>query len=220
LPDNKVKHRLFFIRGRPPVQLTSPDRVETPAAGPHEGLFIMTQKKEIRAKEFVADMNAGMTDSQLMDKYKISSTGLQSVFRKLVGAHVLTADDLRRRTPLYEDTATLDFDKLQFANEEKVSCLVPVYEASDPDRVGSICEISSKDLTISGLDAAKNDLKIFVVLCDDFFQIDSFELEARCKWRKIRNNEEGTLAAFEITDIADRDRHKLAALIRAVHMQD
>lgn len=59
----------------------------------------MAEKKKISAKEILADVKAGMTDQELMDKYQLSSSGLQSLFRKMIGANLLTEYDLDQRAP-------------------------------------------------------------------------------------------------------------------------
>ena len=39
--------------------------------------------KKIDAKTILADIEAGMSDSALMEKYKLSAVGLESLLRKL-----------------------------------------------------------------------------------------------------------------------------------------
>jgi Mor family transcriptional regulator len=44
---------------------------------------------KVDAKEILDDINAGMDDVQLMNKYKLSSFGLQSVFQKLANMNLM-----------------------------------------------------------------------------------------------------------------------------------
>ena len=46
------------------------------------------QKKRIRAKDVANDITSGLSDTQLMEKYQLTSRGLQSVFQKLLQANV------------------------------------------------------------------------------------------------------------------------------------
>ena len=52
--------------------------------------------KKIDAKTILADIEAGMSDSALMEKYKLSAVGLESLLRKLreseIIRHVSTMD--------------------------------------------------------------------------------------------------------------------------------
>jgi len=44
----------------------------------------MDFKREIEAKELIFDIRAGMTDSQLMEKYRLTYKGLKSALQKLL----------------------------------------------------------------------------------------------------------------------------------------
>jgi hypothetical protein len=46
--------------------------------------------KKISAKAIMIDLKAGMSDTELMEKYKISFQGLQDLFGKLVDAKLAT----------------------------------------------------------------------------------------------------------------------------------
>ena len=56
------------------------------------------EKKKISAKEALADIHSGMSDSALMSKYLLSSAGLQSLFDKLVTAGYLDLAEIQKRT--------------------------------------------------------------------------------------------------------------------------
>lgn len=55
-------------------------------------------KPKIDAKQALDDISSGMDDQALMDKYSISSKGLQSLYRKLVSAGAITQEDIDLRT--------------------------------------------------------------------------------------------------------------------------
>ncbi|MFC1834026.1 hypothetical protein ACFL2Q_04745 [Thermodesulfobacteriota bacterium] len=57
----------------------------------------MAEKKKISAKKILADIKSGATDEELMAKYQLSSQGLQTLFRKMIGANLLTESDLDDR---------------------------------------------------------------------------------------------------------------------------
>lgn len=61
-------------------------------------------KSKINAMEMIADIRAGTDDHALMQKYCLSAQGLQSAFKKLLSAGVVTQADLDRRTPFLERT--------------------------------------------------------------------------------------------------------------------
>lgn len=55
-------------------------------------------KPKIDAKQALVDIRTGMDDQTLMDKYSISARGLQSLFRKLVTAGIITQEEIDQRT--------------------------------------------------------------------------------------------------------------------------
>jgi hypothetical protein len=55
-------------------------------------------KRTINAKEALSDIRSGMTPDELMQKYRLSSKGLDALFRKLEGAGLLQKNELHRRT--------------------------------------------------------------------------------------------------------------------------
>jgi hypothetical protein len=61
-------------------------------------------KRKITGREVLKDIKAGMDDPALMEKYKLSAQGLQSVFMKLVNAGVLSQAELDARVPVSERT--------------------------------------------------------------------------------------------------------------------
>ena len=180
----------------------------------------MRPKKQIPVKEFLADMQGGMTDLQLMEKYKVSSRGLQRVFKKLLDVDAIAPADLRGRVPSFEDTVSLDFENLAFPKDEHLECLVPVYDANDPACTGSICELGDNGLTIEGFHVEPDDKRSIVVAAHDFFEIDSFPLEVRCKWSKPELPGKPPVAAFEIASVAKDDEPKLRSLVRLVRIHD
>ena len=57
-------------------------------------------KRKISAREVLADIRAGMTDSQLELKYSISNSSLRMVYRKLVAAGVLRKMSSQQRSEI------------------------------------------------------------------------------------------------------------------------
>jgi hypothetical protein len=68
--------------------------------------------RELSAKEVVRDIKAGMTDGQLMRKYKLSSKGLQHLLEQLIEAGLIKDDDLEIGKPQMESTVELTADVL------------------------------------------------------------------------------------------------------------
>jgi hypothetical protein len=65
-------------------------------------------KRRINAREALQDIRTGMTDAGLMEKYELTSQGVQSLYTKLVDHGLLTQEELDARTPLTMRTVALD----------------------------------------------------------------------------------------------------------------
>jgi hypothetical protein len=70
---------------------------------------------QVSAQEAARDIRSGMNDTALMDKYKLSSRGLQSLFNKLKAARLIQQIDLDRRGLGLDHTVDLKEDLLTFA---------------------------------------------------------------------------------------------------------
>ena len=57
-------------------------------------------KVVVDAKEALADIRSGLSDSELSEKYSLSAVGLQSLFSKLLAAGLITEAELSTRKPL------------------------------------------------------------------------------------------------------------------------
>jgi hypothetical protein len=64
-------------------------------------------KKEVNAKEFMRDVQDGMDDVGLMQKYKLTPKGLDSTFRKLLTVGLISRLELVARSTGQTDTVDL-----------------------------------------------------------------------------------------------------------------
>ena len=58
---------------------------------------IMPPRPNIRSADAVRDLRSGMTDAQLMEKYRLSAKGLESLLEKLVEIKAITREEIDRR---------------------------------------------------------------------------------------------------------------------------
>ncbi len=61
------------------------------------------EEKSLSAREVIRDIRAGLDDAALMEKYKVTPRGLQSLFKKLVAAGALTQAEVDARRKQRED---------------------------------------------------------------------------------------------------------------------
>jgi uncharacterized protein (DUF433 family) len=174
--------------------------------------FIVATKRRIDTKQLVADIRSNLTDVELMEKYKLSSRGLQRVFTKLVNSKAVKAEDLSGRNISYDDSVTLK--KVRGSIRALPILSILIHEEDTPDIIGRIRDLSEAGVGVSGLMAEVDDLKRFVVIPDEFLEIEPFSFEALCRW--FRKEGEGDLcnAGFEITDIDEGSLMQLRELLQ------
>ena len=64
-------------------------------------------KREINAKDFMSDVKAGMDDAGLMEKYRLTTKGLDSAFRKLLTVGLISRFEIAARRSGQEETVDL-----------------------------------------------------------------------------------------------------------------
>lgn len=67
----------------------------------HIGEYMATRPK-ISAKEFLADVRSGMTDEELVGKYRISRQSVQNLLSQLVSKGFMTQGELDKRGPVQD----------------------------------------------------------------------------------------------------------------------
>ena len=66
------------------------------------------KKRKINAKQVVRDIQLGLSDVEMMEKYELSSRGLQSLFEKVIAEGLVDPIDIEDRTPLHSRTVTVN----------------------------------------------------------------------------------------------------------------
>ena len=90
-------------------------------------------KRQIRAKVILADLRAGLSDHELMEKHRISEKGLRSILKKLLTAGLISKENFAWRSVLWDDTVTIDLRDIDLGNENGFSIPSPTREPSTKD---------------------------------------------------------------------------------------
>lgn len=168
-------------------------------------------KRKLKARELVMCIRNGMSDAQLMERYKLSAKGLQSAYQQLLKANAVTEEDLSGRSPGFEDTVTVEDTRR--LNRTKVRTVLPIYETRDLEVRGTVQDINEKGVGIRGIRAMEGEVKELVIASDDFVEVDPFVFEATCRWAK-KGDDGQYSGGFEITRITEASSHELRKLIQ------
>lgn len=102
------------------------------------------EKTRVDAKQAIDDIRAGMSDADLMEKYSISSRGLQSLFRKLVSSGLLKQSEIDARAMQPEESVIISLSGFRFAEAEAIQ--VPEWDLRPKPVL-----VSSEDMELTGL---------------------------------------------------------------------
>ncbi|AFM25504.1 PilZ domain-containing protein [Desulfomonile tiedjei] len=170
----------------------------------------MDLKREIEAKDLIFDIRTGMTDAQLMEKYRLTYKGLRSALKKLLNVQAISPEELYERFPLYEVITAEDMKELV---KGPLAMPLPVYESNDPDGKGQVRNISEQGVGIRGLASKVGETKHLVLDPTELASIDLISFYAQCRWVKKKSSGE-YVAGFEIIRISREGFQDLKKIIR------
>ena len=160
----------------------------------------------------LADVRAGLTDSELMEKHRVPYVKLDEVFRKLLDAKVITKGELYGRSSLFLDTVSVDAGSDESAHY--LAFPIPVSDAMNSRIVGRLRNVKEEVVGMVGIETKIDEHRSFVVYPEKFVDIQPIAFDAKCIW--FVRESDGFYAGFEITYISHRDRHRLDELVRAL----
>jgi hypothetical protein len=179
----------------------------------------MQAKRKITAKRLVDDVRSGLSNLELMEKYKLSSEGLLSAFNKLITSHTMEEEELAGRIPLLDDTIDIDHAR------EYPRCYpalgLPIYDEKDPEAEYLVVDLTEKGVQVVGMAARIGDLKTLIIKAGGIDErIKPCTFDAECRWVKMDPQKGNLVAGFEVTYISDKDLEVLAHIIRLLTFCD
>ncbi len=175
----------------------------------------MSAKRVVNAKDIVDDIRAGMSDKQLMTKYRLSSKGLQSAFTKLINNRILTVEEVYgqpRSTD--DDTDTVIIDDMTLIQKHFLTVTAPIYEADKPEIKGRLHEVTERGLTVIGIQARIGEEKFFVIPCKEFMSADRIDFRAECLWANVKPGTGQRISGYQITSISKESLARLRNLMQ------
>jgi hypothetical protein len=168
-------------------------------------------ERTISAGEVVADLRSGMRMSDLMQKFELSLEGLQGLVTILVDTGAIGRDEIYGDLFLEQDSVVPE--SVRQLHRFYLDFEIPIYKASRPELQGRIRDITDDGIGTVGLKCEVDQIETFVVLGDAFGDVAPFELEARCRWCRKREDTGEYSSGFQITYISEKDRAEMTKLI-------
>jgi hypothetical protein len=172
-----------------------------------------SEKRVIRARDFVQDIQCGMSNSGLRRKYKLSTKGLRTVFRKLLDARILTKNDILRR---FLNTRSLrHMRNSRRFQRKRIQYPLVVCDAETPELKGFVRDISEKGIAVEGIEADRGDLRALAIPSNELAETSTFEFVVECRWARPATDDSGEfpVSGFEITHISTGAFEELMKLI-------
>jgi PilZ domain len=173
----------------------------------------MGVNRQIPAGPVVEDIREGMTNAQLMKKYRVSSGMLEKIFKKLLDANMVTQRDLDGR--LLSPQEGVVHDSIR---QEPRCYMVMRLPITDMDNLNADCyvkDLSEKGVRICNLRVDVGERKNFLIQASEYADVQPFSFEAECRWVKNETDKERQVAGFEITRISEDDLSQLREFIQA-----
>jgi len=173
--------------------------------------YAMPLKRKIVAEEIVRDIRSGMTDSALMDKYRLTHPLLTVALKLLTERKFIGQSELDARKANVETLVGLF--PVRAVPRLSTPFAVSVRCEDDPNNEGRVFDVSSKGIGTIGIEATVGETKTLTILGDEYGEVFPFSLEATCRWVK-RGDDSKTRAGFEIAKISYGSRRELENWIR------
>jgi|WetSurMetagenome_2_1015567.scaffolds.fasta_scaffold383259_1 hypothetical protein len=162
--------------------------------------------KHIQAKEIVADIRNGLSDSDIMQKYGLTETGLQKLFRSLLDKKWLTPAEFEAWTIFSNNTVVLD---VRLHSRHRLNFLLPIFDAHRPENSGAVVSISRQGLGVEGLKVEPDTVLTLVIPLDRILGGTPLLLQARCRWVHTAGKGTPGAAGFFVITVAQGSWEKL-----------
>lgn len=173
-----------------------------------------TVTQQLDARDIGENVRSGMTDSELMKKYDLSSEELHFVLQTLTDSQIVTVEELYATSRSDHDTA---FDaSMPGLPGHYLAIAVDIYESKHPEIKGTLSNVTEKGIAITGITARIGETKTFVIPAGDFIEADPVLLEARCQWAEEQRDTGEWLTGFDITRISKNSLNDLRRLIQSL----
>ena len=170
----------------------------------------MHQMRKIRARDLITDIRGGLTASQLMRKYRLSTKTMRLVFRQLLDANAVTKTELDERPTLYQCSIA---GSVRRARRRRITFPLQIFDNGNPFENGLVRDLSEKGVCVEGIATNIGDVKDFIIRAGNFYHGFTLVFEAGCRWVQRRDHDKRIVAGFEITNISALDSKELQRLL-------
>lgn len=172
-------------------------------------------ERDRRACQIIQDFQSGMDVAEIAARNGFPAERFLEILRKVVSLQ------FQQRGAIRQDAELAVFEELNSERRRfpRIRCPVltaPVREASCPENMGAILDLSEKGVAVRGIVARIDDEKTFLISESDYDLPDPIVITCKCRWSEMVEEPAWRQSAgFEITAISEQDERHLRALIQA-----
>jgi hypothetical protein len=183
--------------------------------GGRKEMVKMSSKGTIKARDIAADVRAGLSDFDLIEKYDLSLQTLTTVLDRLVESGHLRKPELLKRVPPRDNQP--NGQKTRKLPRERIPFSLEVQDISNPFRRALLRDLTEEGFRIAGIKVAVGEARDFLILADVVASLSPILVRATCRWvdQKGKRNKYH-VAGFQITDISSSDLETLRRLVKVV----
>ncbi|MEW6352171.1 MAG: PilZ domain-containing protein [Thermodesulfobacteriota bacterium] len=174
----------------------------------------MTEDAKIPVEKVAQDVNARMTDGELMEKYALTAKQLRQVLYRLFQTGLSAVVEQYRRPVLRDDAIE------QEAHRETpriyLAFQLPVRDTSDPSIRGWATDISEKGFAVRGIEATPGKKSKFSLDPRKICPVGTILLEAVCQWARTDPQSGTRLAGFKVVNISPEHLREFRNFIRFI----
>lgn len=140
-------------------------------------------RKIIESHEIVKDILSGTTDVRLMEKYELSCSDLEHVFRRLLDIRAINHIDVMAWSIF--GNKVISTNTMRLFPRQSLDFILPVFETEYPESEGRVHNVSRTGLCVRGMEAEVDETKTLAVSLDMAHQVVSQPFSAICRWIRM-----------------------------------
>jgi hypothetical protein len=180
----------------------------------------MPKPPELKAKDFVRDLRAGMSPLGLMAKYRLSRKQYDAALKQLQDAGLLKLADLVQAEHIPSksfDEVDLELEYVRrFPRYSPGTLVIHVRDLDDPKAKGTVVDVSEDGVAVKGIVAKEGQVKALLLVPDESLALIPVAFDGECRWRKRDVKNRADIAGFEIILISDEDFAQLKTLLKVL----
>ena len=175
----------------------------------------MTYADEWSGEDFAEDLRSGMTDPELMEKYKLTPRGLGTVFRNLLNSRKVRFAHLLKRSEVQANLPELVAD-LRSESREHLEFLLPISDSENPENTGFVHDITDDGVGARGVKAQVDEIRTYIIAADDYFRAEPVVFKGICCWVDEKEDRWESGAGFKVVKPLQGSLEELRRLVEAL----